>query len=88
MDERPLLEEAGPAHLDRHPLHLRRPWCWFVQWRLDSWYVQCIGRLSLLARYWYWVRDIDKPIISLSTDWPTVENIRLVVLHALKALEN
>ncbi len=88
MDERPLLAKAGPAHLDRHPLHLRRAWCWFLQRRLDPWHVQCTSRLSLLARYWYWVRDTKEPMISLSTDSATVENIRLVVLHALKVPEN
>ena len=88
MDERPLLAKAGPAHLHRHPLHFRRAWCWFLQRRHGLWHAQCTSRLSLLARYRYWVRDIKEPMISLSTNWATVENIRLVVLHVLKALEN
>ena len=88
MDERPLLAKAGPTHLHRHPLPLRRAWCWFLQRRLDLWHVQCTSRLSLLAGYWYWVRDMKEPMIYLSTNWATEENIRLVVLHALRALGN
>ena len=88
MDERPLLAKAGPAHLHRHPLHLRRTWCCFLQRRLDLWHVQCTSRLSLLAWYWYRVRDTKETMISLSTDSATVENIQLGVLHAPKAPEN